>query len=231
MKFTQIQHKTWETLIKRQLPNVEKFACREFLQGLKTLDLPQNNIPTVKQLNKKINPATGWTIVRTPTHYLDQIEWYAHTTKKEFATTAYIRNWDELDFTPDPDLFHDVFGHIPFVAVKETVELLEMFAKAYPFVKTKKQKKDLARLAWFSYEFGLIEEKGKMKIFGAGIMSSFGEILNIMNGKVPVREFKVDEILKRNKSLGSYNSELFIFKSVAGLKRELNKFFTSLKTA
>jgi phenylalanine-4-hydroxylase len=229
MKFTKTQHKTWSTLIQRQLPLVEKCACREFLEGLKILNPPTDRIPTVQELNERVRPRTGWKIVRTRTHYLDQVEWYTHTTRKEFPTTAYIRQWHELDFTPDPDMFHDIFGHIPFMAIKETAEILEMFARVFPLVKTPQQKKDIARLAWFSYEFGLIKEHGKIKMLGAGILSSFGEIQNIAAGNVPVRKFTIEAVLKKDKSLGSFNSELFVCDSLSHLKAELNRFFTSLK--
>lgn len=228
MKFTKEQHKMWEALIIRQLPNVKKFACKEYLEGLKIVKFPMDKIPNPGDLSKRIKPHTGWSIVRTNIHYLDQKEWYEHTLKKQFPTTSYIRTWDEFEFTPDPDLFHDMFGHIPIVAIPETVEILEMFAEGYKKIKTREQSKDLARLAWFSYEFGLVKEKGKIRIFGGGILSSHGETLNVMNGNVSFRPFTIKEILQKNKSLGSYNKELFIAKSITQMKQELSVYFNSL---
>lgn len=228
MKFTDDQNKMWETLIKKQLPNVKKFACKEFLEGLKIVDFSTDMIPDPRNLTEKIMPHTGWKIIRTNIHYLDQIDWYRHTLKKQFPTTSYLRSWDEFEFTPDPDLFHDTFGHIPIVAIPETVEILEMFAQAYTKIKTREQSKNLARLAWFSYEFGLVKEKGEIKIFGGGILSSHGETLNVMAGKVPIRPFLISEILQKNKSLGSYNKELFVAESIAQMKQELEIFFSSL---
>ncbi|HIH41764.1 TPA: hypothetical protein HA239_05115 [Candidatus Woesearchaeota archaeon] len=138
--------------------------------------------------------------------------------------TDYMRTWEELDFTPEPDMFHDIFGHLPFMTLKQYTAIQDMFAPAF-IRATLEEQENIKRLAWFSTEFGLIKENGEVKIFGAGIMSSKGEIENVVSGKVPILPFTIENVLKRNKAIYSFNKELFIFNSVEELKQELGKYF------
>lgn len=227
MKFTNDQHKLWTELMKRQIPNVEKFACKEYLEGLKILSPNKNAIPTMESLNQKITPRTGWKAMRTKIRYLDSVSWYKHVRNKEFVTTEFLRSWDEFEFTHEPDMFHDIFGHQPFHTLPKYTELIEMFAPAY-FKANQKQKEDIKRLAWFSYEFGLIKQNGQPKIFGAGLISSIGEIGQVVSGKTPILPFTINNVTKRNKAIYTFNKELFIFNSLEDLKAELQKFFNSI---
>ncbi len=106
--FTEEQHGIWRDLFARQAPQVEKYACREYLEGSRNLHLPPDHIPSVPWLNERITPRTGWKTMRTRVRYSDAVQWYAHCAAKEFLITDYVRTRDELDFTPEPDMFHDV---------------------------------------------------------------------------------------------------------------------------
>ena len=228
MKFTKEQNKIWAKLFANQLPRAKKYACEDFLTGLDILDLPPDRIPSLEELNEKITPRTGWKTVRTAVRYTDAAPWYMnHFLKKEFLITDYMRSWEELEFTPEPDMFHDIFGHMPFMVYPHYTALQDMFAP--PFLRAnKEQQENIKRLAWFSTEFGLIMEKGTMKIFGSGIISSKNETDKVMGGGTVIQPFKIENILKRDKAIYTFNEVLFIFDSIDELKEELASYFDSV---
>lgn len=224
MQFTLEQHEIWRTLYHRQLPRVQKYACREYLEGLDILNLPGDRIPSIRYLNARITPCTGWRVVRTKVRYSDAVAWYRHFARREFLVTDYMRTWDELDFTPEPDMFHDIFGHLPFMVLSRYTELQDLFAPAFQCANTE-QRENIKRLAWFSTEFGLIEQDGQIKIFGAGLLSSSGEMENVLSGNVPLLPFKLETIFEFDKAIWSYNRQLFVFESLEALKAELKRYF------
>jgi len=225
--FTPEQHKTWAELYRRQRPRVEQFACAEYLEGFAILDLPPEEVPTVEFLNSKITPATGWEVVRTTTRYTDADEWYRQFDQKHFLITDYMRSWEELDWTPEPDMFHDVFGHLPFMVLPDYAELQEMFAPAYLRAPTDEHKENIKRLAWFSAEFGLIREGDDIKIFGTGLMSGGDEMEKAAAGVTEHRPFTIDNVLTRDKAVSEQNEVLFLFDSMDAVKAELAEFFES----
>ncbi|MBT8216976.1 MAG: hypothetical protein KJO17_09015, partial [Acidimicrobiia bacterium] len=109
-EFTPEQHKTWAELYRRQEPKVRRHASELYLKGFDLLELPSEEIPTVAYLNSKIPPASGWTVVRTDVRFTEADDWYQFFDRKEFLITNYMRSWEELDWTPEPDMFHDIFG-------------------------------------------------------------------------------------------------------------------------
>jgi phenylalanine-4-hydroxylase len=228
VEFTPEQHDIWKTLYQRQWPQVQKYACRQYLEGASILRLPEDQIPSIQWLNERITPRTGWRTVRTKVRYSNAVQWYQHFARKEFLVTDYLRTRDELDFTPEPDMFHDIFGHLPYFVLPEYVEIQEMFAPAFHRAKTDEERENVKRLAWFSTEFGLIRENGEMKVFGTGLISSKGEMEHVMAGNTPVMPFKVETIVNFDKAIWSYNNQLFVFESLADLKQELARYFDSL---
>ena len=227
MEFTTDQHKMWATLCGRQMPSIRKLACTEFLEGLEVLNLPLDRIPSLAELNRAITPSSGWKVVRTPVRYSDAVPWYEAFAKKQFMVTDYMRTWDELEFTPEPDMFHDIFGHLPFMALRRYAELQEMFAPTFKRA-NKEQRENIQRLAWFSTEFGLIRQNGELKVFGTGLLSSIGEIENVMSKKVPIVSFTIENVLNYDKAIYNFNEALFVFNSLDELKSELASYFNSI---
>jgi phenylalanine-4-hydroxylase len=228
VQFTEAQHDIWRALYSRQAAEVEKYACQEYLDGSANLKLPPDHIPSIDWLNEHITPRTGWRTVRTRVRYSDAVQWYAHFARKEFLVTDYVRGVDELDFTPEPDMFHDVFGHLPYFTLPRYVEIQELFAPAFQRTQTDEQRENIKRLAWFSTEFGLIRENGKPRIFGTGLISSKGEMEHVLAGKTPLMEFKAETITNFDKAIWSYNNQLFVFDSLDALKHELTGYFDTI---
>ncbi len=228
VEFTEEQHGIWRDLYARQLPQVQKYACHEYLEGADNLKLPPDQIPSVPWLNERIMPRTGWKTLRTRVRYSDAVQWYAHFAAREFLITDYVRSRDELDFTPEPDMFHDVYGHLPYFTLPRYVEIQELFAPAFHKAKTDEQRENIKRLAWFSTEFGLTRQDGELKMFGTGLISSKGEMEHVIAGNTPLKPFKIDTIVNFDKAIWSYNETLFVFDSLEALKEELLSYFNTL---
>jgi phenylalanine-4-hydroxylase len=125
-------------------------------------------------------------------------------------------------------MFHDIFGHLPFMALPGYTELQELFAPAFQAANPE-QRENIKRLAWFSTEFGLIRENGEIKILGAGLISSAGEMENVLAGDVPLLPFDVAAILKFDKAVWSFNQQLFVIESLQGLKEDLRLYINFMQ--
>jgi len=209
MQFTADQHRTWARLYALLEPRIRAHACREYLDGFAALDLPRHEIPSAGYLNARITPATGWQVVRTGVRYSDAVDWYHHFARREFLITDYIREEHELEFTPEPDMFHDIFGHLPFLLDRRYTALEELFAPAF-LRADDAARENIKRLAWYSTEFGLIREGGALRIFGAGLLSSAAEMDRVMAGEVPVEPFRCEAVIAHAKSVWEFNSILFV---------------------
>ena len=228
VEFSEDQHDIWRTLYQRQTLKINRYACKEYIAGFNALQLPENFIPSTAWLNERITPRTGWKTVRTKVRYSDAVQWYQHFSRKEFLITDYVRSRDELEFTPEPDMFHDVYGHLPYFTLPEYVAIQEMFAPAFNKALSDEQRENIKRLAWFSTEFGLILENGQRKIFGTGLISSSGEMEHVLAGNTPIEPFKVETIVNFDKAIWSFNKTLFEFESLPALKKELARYFDEL---
>jgi phenylalanine-4-hydroxylase len=228
VEFTAEQHEIWRMLYERQAPKVKQYACNEYLEGSQNLKLPPDHIPSIQWLNERITPRTGWKTIRTRVRYSDAVQWYQHFARKEFLVTDYVRSKDELEFTPEPDMFHDVYGHLPYFTLPRYAGIQEMFAPAFHKATTDEQRENIKRLAWFSTEFGLIRQDGELKVFGTGLISSSAEMEHVLAGKTPLLDFRVETIVNFDKAIWSFNNQLFVFDSLESLKAELARYFDTL---
>jgi len=226
-QFTDAQHRTWTKLYGMLEPRIEKYACKEYLDGFAGLAMARDHVPTVDELNAKITPATGWAVVRTTTRYSDAVDWYNMFSQHKFLITDYIRTEDELEFTPEPDMFHDVFGHLPFMMLPDYAELQDLFAPNFLRVGNEDREK-IKRLAWYSMEFGMIRENGELKQFGAGLLSSAAEMDRVAKGETPIHEFKCEDVVEHAKSVWEFNSLLFVADSLDAYHGEIKSYLDAM---
>lgn len=176
--FSNEQHAIWADLFAGiHRPYLLEHICHEFADGLKRLQLDPRHIPTVAHLNKQITPRTGWRIERTVVRYTLADDWYQKFAQRIFLITDYLRTRDQMEFTPEPDMFHDIFGHLPYLTQEFYARIEDKFAPAY-LKATQEEREVIKRLAWYSTEFGLVMEDNCFKVFGAGTISGRAELAN-----------------------------------------------------
>ena len=176
--FSDEQHGIWADLFAGiHQPYLLEHLCQEYKNGLALLQLDPRRIPTVTHLNERITPQTGWHIERTAVRYTLADDWYAKFAQRVLLITDYLRTRDQMEFTPEPDMFHDIFGHLPFLTQKFYARIEDKFAPAY-LKATQEEREVIKRLAWYSTEFGLVIEDNRIKVFGAGIISGRSELSN-----------------------------------------------------
>jgi len=176
--FTEEHHAIWEDLFAGiHRPYLLEHICQEFIDGLALLQLDPRRIPTVAYLNERIQPRTGWRIQRTAVRYTPADDWYQKFAQRIFLITDYLRTREQMEFTPEPDMFHDIFGHLPFLTQGFYARIEDKFAPAY-LKATPAEKEVIKRLAWYSTEFGVVVENGRFKVFGAGTISGRSELAN-----------------------------------------------------
>ena len=176
INFTAEQHAIWADLFAGiYQPYLLEHLCHEYHRGLELLELDPHHIPTVAHLNEHITPRTGWRVERTVVRYTPADDWYKKFAQRVFLITDYLRTRDQMEFTPEPDMFHDIFGHLPFLTQKFYADIEDKFAPAY-MKATQEEREVIKRLAWYSTEFGLVVQENRFKVFGAGIISGRKEL-------------------------------------------------------
>ena len=176
--FSEEQHAIWADLFAGiHRPYLLEHLCQQWKDGLVLLELDQRHIPTVTHLNDRITPRTGWHIERTVIRYTLADDWYKKFSQRIFLITDYLRTRDQMEFTPEPDMFHDIFGHLPYLTMEFYARIEDKFAPAY-LKATPDEREVIKRLAWYSTEFGLVTEDDRFKVFGAGIISGRAEFAN-----------------------------------------------------
>src|SRR6266511_755420 len=176
--FSDEQHTIWADLFAGiHQPYLLEQICNEFKDGLTLLDLDPHHIPTVAHLNAHITPRMGWHIERTVVRYTLADDWYKKFAQRIFMITDYLRSRDQMEFTPEPDMFHDIFGHLPYLTMEFYAGIEDKFAPAY-MKATQDEREVIKRLAWYSTEFGVVMEDNRFKVFGAGTISGRSELAN-----------------------------------------------------
>lgn len=170
----------WNTLYKRQMNLLERYACRDYLDAITKVGFHKAAIPNFKDLNTILLKQTGWQLVVVPA-IVPQQEFFSLLAKKIFPATCWLRSLEELDYIEEPDMFHDVFGHVPLLAQPDYAKFMQSFgALATQWAYEPELLSLLGKIYWFTIEFGLVAENGIFKIYGAGIISSPGETRNSM---------------------------------------------------
>ncbi|MFC0202660.1 phenylalanine 4-monooxygenase [Novosphingobium soli] len=171
--YTPEMHDRWRRLFARQSELVRTHACGSFREGLTRLDCG-DAIPRFEDANAVLEPATGWRLVAVPGFIPDAV-FFDHLAHRRFPVTRWLREEHELDYLVEPDLFHDFFGHVPMLLDPAVADFLELYGKAGARAIAMGALDMLARIYWYTIEFGLVREDGALKVFGAGIISSSGE--------------------------------------------------------
>lgn len=185
VRYSDDENAIWAELMDRQMKVVEGRVCDEFLDGIRELDLPRDRIPQLPDVSEKLMARTGWQVVPVPA-LINFDRFFQLLSERKFPAATFIRSRDEMEYLQEPDIFHEIFGHCPMLAHEAFAE----FTHAYGEAGARASKADrvlLARLYWFTVEFGLLNTPDGLRNYGGGINSSPGETLYALESDIPDR--------------------------------------------
>jgi phenylalanine-4-hydroxylase len=208
-RYTVADHEVWQILYARRMEQLEQTASRIFLDGAKLIGLAPNEIPNLDEVNRRLGPRTGWNAVPVG-GFLPAKEFFASLSARRFPTTVTIRSRNSIDYVPEPDIFHDVFGHVPLHSDPPFADFLQKFGQAATMARTPEEVEMMARLFWFTIEFGLIDENSKPKIYGSGLISSSGDAANALGSTCDRRPFTLDGVISQSFRIDQLQDTLFV---------------------
>lgn len=210
--YTADEHARWDRLVARQSQVLRGRACDEFLHGLETLKLSDGGIPRFDELNAKLGALTGWQVVAVPDLVPERI-FFEHLANRRFPAGNFIRSQAEFDYIEEPDVFHDVFGHVPLLADPVFADFMQAYGKALEVVGDEGLPY-LARFYWYSVEFALIRTPAGFRIYGAGIASSPAESVFAVESASPNRlHFDLGRILLTDYRVDDFQQTYFAIES------------------
>jgi phenylalanine-4-hydroxylase len=211
--YTEEQHHVWAELVGRIYPELEKHAARAYLEGFDIIGLQQDRLPKLAAISARLAPRTGWS--STPVSgFLPAPAFFEMLANRLFPTTTWLRSRESLEYTPEPDIFHDVFGHVPMHAHKVFGNFLQHYGRVCAgLMDDPAALERMGRLFWFTVEFGLIREAGEVKVYGSGLISSHGECSRVLAGGCEVRDFDLDMVLETPVDTGAMQPVLYAVES------------------
>lgn len=216
--YTDVEHETWNTLYARQMKILPGRACDAYIRGLDALDLNMGGIPDFEVMNPKLQALTGWTVVCVPGLVPDDV-FFDHLANRRFVSGQFIRKPDQLDYLQEPDIFHDVFGHVPMLTDPDFAAYMEAYGKGGQRAQSLGMLKNLARLYWYTVEFGLMKEADGLRIYGAGIVSSATESVFSLEDASPNRlGFDLERVMKTLYRIDDFQQVYFVIDSIEKLK-------------
>ncbi|MFM2606777.1 phenylalanine 4-monooxygenase [Vibrio chagasii] len=206
----------WHDLVKRQLDVIDDRACEAYLHGLTLLDLPLDRVPQLPEINKVLKETTGWQVQPVPA-LIDFDRFFDLLANKRFPVATFLRTRDEFDYLQEPDFFHEIFGHCAMLTNPDFAAFTEQYGKLGQAA-TSKQRGYLARLYWFTVEFGLVKEGDRLKIYGGGILSSPAETNYALEGDMAVRErFDLQTVLRTPYRIDIMQPKYYVINDLAEL--------------
>jgi phenylalanine-4-hydroxylase len=210
--YTSNQHAVWTELVSRRRPQVDAYACREYLEGYGIIGLQDDRLPNLRAISDRIGPRTGWSA--TPVSgFLPGDAFFEMLAARKFPTTTWLRSHDSLEYIPEPDIFHDVFGHVPMHAHPVFADFLQHYGSICANARNADILERLGRLFWYTVEFGLIRQDGQIKVYGSGVISSHRECTNVIEAGCEVRDFNLDEVLATPVKVDEIQKRLFAIES------------------
>ena len=215
--YTPAEHQVWMTLYERQSKLLPGRACDAFLHGLDVLDLHRGGIPDFARINEELNRLTGWTVVAVP-GLVPDAAFFEHLANRRFPAGRFIRKPDQLDYLQEPDIFHDVFGHVPMLTDPVFADYVQAYGEGGLSALGRGQLHNLARLYWYTVEFGLLETPAGLRIYGAGIVSSHAESIFALDDPSPNRlGFDLERVMRTPYRIDDFQQVYFVIPSLQAL--------------
>ena len=210
--YTPEQHGIWAELVRCRMPQLERRAAQEYLDGFDALCLPYDRLPNLASVSAKLERRTGWNA--TPVSgFMPAPAFFEMLAARRFPTTTWLRGRDSLEYTPEPDIFHDVFGHVPMHALPVFADFLAHYGQLCARIHDEAILERIGRVVWYTVEFGLIRQNGKVKVYGSGLISSNGECSNVLHSGCLVQPFVLAEVLRTPVKVDEMHHLLFAIES------------------
>ena len=223
--YDQESQENWRFLFTRQMGMLPGRAGEAYLEGVETLGMGPRELPHLRDLSRRMEEAAGWRIARIP-GLLHERDFFGLLADRVFPSTDYIRRKDELDYTPAPDCFHDMFGHMPMLTEPAFADFYHLFGKSALHAEGT-DRQSLERLHWFTVEFGLIKQDEGERIFGAGILSSKDEVQHALSDQVEKVPFSVDAVINQDYDVWHLQPKLFVLDSFEQLETDFRAWAAS----
>ena len=230
--YTDTDHAMWDRLFERQSQLLPGRAVPEFMDGLDILRMDRPGIPRFEELSERLMKATGWQVVAVPGLVPDDV-FFDHLANRRFVAGRFIRKPEEIDYLQEPDIFHDVFGHVPMLAHPVFADYMEAYGRGGQRANGMGALTNLARLYWYTVEFGLVRHDGDLRIYGAGIVSSASESIFSLEDASPNRiGFDLMRVMRTDYRIDDFQQSYFVIDSFEDLlKQTLETDFAPLYEA
>ena len=223
-RYTEENQETWRALYARQMEYLAESASATFLAGARAVALRPDGIPNLERINARLGPLTRWQSRAVP-GYLPPRAFFACLARRDFPTTIVIRPRDSFGYLPEPDIFHDVFGHVPLHADPDFAEFLQVYGEAARRTDDAAEIERLARLFWFTVEFGLIQEPAGLRLYGSGLISSPAEAQHALaSEEVDRRPFELQEVCETPFEIDHFQPRLFVLEDFAQLRDAMHGY-------
>ena len=204
------QHATWQTLFERQTKLLPGRACDEFVQGMRDLPIDAEQIPDFRRLSDVLMKRTGWQVVAVPGLVPDEV-FFEHLANRRFPSGHFIRKPHELDYLEEPDVFHDVFGHVPMLMNPAIADYIQAYGVGGLRAQRLGKLANLARVYWYTVEFGLLQQSDGLRIYGAGIASSYTESVFALDDPSPNRvRFDLERVMRTQYRIDDFQESYFV---------------------
>jgi len=228
--YTATDHDVWRQLYERQRQLLVGRACDEFIDAQDAMGMTPTQIPKIADINRVLEAATGWTLIGVE-GLLPELDFFDHLANRRFPVTWWIRRPDQVDYIEEPDLFHDLFGHVPLLMNPLFADYMAAYGrggvKAHGIGAEALQ--NLTRLYWYTVEFGLIKQQDGLRIYGSGIVSSKGESIHCLDSNAPNRiGFDLERIMRTRYRIDSYQKTYFVIDSFEQLMDATRPDFTPI---
>ena len=215
--YTPQEHAVWKTLFERQSKLLPGRACDEFVRGMQDLPIGPDQIPNFEQLSETLSQRTGWQIVAVPGLVPDDV-FFEHLAHRRFPAGHFIRKPHELDYLAEPDVFHDVFGHVPMLMNPAIADYIQAYGEGGLRAKRLGVLEKLARVYWYTVEFGLVKQPGGLRVYGAGIASSATETVFSVEDDSPNRvAFDLERVMRTNYRIDDFQETYFVLDNLNDL--------------
>lgn len=214
--YTDEDHEVWGLLYAKRMRELLRTGSRMFLEGADAIGLNQDAVPDLGDVNSRLRPRTGWQAVPVK-GFIPAPDFFACLADRRFPTTIIVRPKAQIDYLPEPDIFHDVFGHVPLHADPVFANFLQRFGQVATRARSQEETEWMARLFWFTVEFGLIEEEKGVKLYGSGLISSAADAANALSENCEKRAFELDDVIDQSFDIDRLQDTLFVIKSFGQL--------------